>query len=214
MSGHASCTLQLLQTLSSHGERWPCALPAMLRPATARMDGVPAPLSLPSAKSAHKHVVYWPQPHCAVTWATLLLQLRPLTCPDRRTLSQQELFSPTGPQNPPSHSTVARRVYVCSSHVGVPLHPGIQECSRGDAAQHRKLCVPFGFLRVLAQLRFGWAHLEVEQGRKHRPKVPREAILCRLCSGDDLTFAMRQAVLPRTGSSAHVEDLKHGMSCV
>jgi hypothetical protein len=61
-----------------------------------------------------------------------------------------------------------------------------------------KLCLPFGVLRVLAQLRIGWAHLEVEQGRKCRPKVPREARLCRLCSGDDATLAMRQAVLART----------------
>jgi hypothetical protein len=101
---------------------------------------------------------------------------------------------------------------MCAHHMWVyPLHPGIQECSRGDAEQHTKLCVPFGVLHVLAQLCIGWAHLEVEQGRKHRLKVPREAILCRLCSGDDATFAMRQAVLPRTGSSAHVEDLKHAL---
>jgi hypothetical protein len=75
--------------------------------------------------------------------------------------------------------------------------------------QHTKLCVPFGVLRVLAQLCIGWAHLEVEQGRKRRPKVPREACLCRLCCGTDATLTMCQAVLARTGSSAHVEDLKH-----
>jgi hypothetical protein len=51
----------------------------------------------------------------------------------------------------------------------------------------------------------GWAHLEVEQGRKRRLKVPSEAR--RLCSGDDATLAMRPAtVLAGTGSSAHVED--------
>jgi hypothetical protein len=75
-----------------------------------------------------------------------------------------------------------------------------------DAPQHTKLCLPFGVLRILAQLRIGWAHLEFVKGRKPRPKVPREARLCRLCSGDDATLAMRQAVLARTGSSAHVED--------
>jgi hypothetical protein len=58
-------------------------------------------------------------------------------------------------------------------------------------------------------MRIRWAHLEVEQGRKCRPKVPREARLCRLCSGDEATLAMRQAVLASTGSGAHVEDLKH-----
>jgi hypothetical protein len=70
------------------------------------------------------------------------------------------------------------------------------------------MCTPFGASRALAQLRIGWVHLEVVQGRKRRPKLPREAVVCRLCSGDDATLAMRQAVLTRTGSTAHVEDLK------
>jgi hypothetical protein len=39
--------------------------------------------------------------------------------------------------------------------------------------------------------------------------VPREARLCRLCCGDDATLSMRQAVLARRGSSAHVKGLKH-----
>jgi hypothetical protein len=103
-------------------------------------------------------------------------------------------------------------VSMCTHHMWVyPLDPGIQDFSRGNAPQHTKLCLPFGVLRVLAQLRIGWARLEVEQGRKCRPKVPREARLCRLCSGDDATLAMRQAILARTGSSARVEDLKHFM---
>jgi hypothetical protein len=72
------------------------------------------------------------------------------------------------------------------------MDPGIQEFSRGNAPPHTKLCLPFGVLRVLAQLRIGWAHLEVEQGRKRRPKVPRAARLCRLCSGEDATLAMCQ----------------------
>jgi hypothetical protein len=104
----------------------------------------------------------------------------------------------------------SRGVSMCTHHMWVyPLDPGIQDFSRGNAPQYTKLCLPFGVLRVLAQLRIGWAHLEVEQGRKRRPKVPREARLCRLCSGDDAALAMRQAVLARTGSSARVEDLKH-----
>ena len=99
---------------------------------------------------------------------------------------------------------------MCTHHMWVyPLDPAVQDFSRGNAPEYTKLCLPFGVLRVLAQLRIGWAHLEVEQGRKRRPKVPREARLCRLCSGDDATLAMRQAVLARTGCSAHVEDLKH-----
>jgi hypothetical protein len=43
---------------------------------------------------------------------------------------------------------------MCTHHMWVyPLDPGIEDFSRG---------VPFGVLRVLAQLRIGWAHLEVE----------------------------------------------------
>jgi hypothetical protein len=105
---------------------------------------------------------------------------------------------------------LSQGVSMCTHHMWVyPLDPGIQDFSRGNAPQHTELCTPCGVLRVLAQLRIGWAHLEVEQGHKRRPKVPREACLCRLCCGDDATVAMRQAVLARTGSSAHVEDLKH-----
>jgi sorting nexin-29 len=104
----------------------------------------------------------------------------------------------------------SRGVSMCTHHKWVyPLDPGIQDFSRGNAPAYTKLCLPFSVLRVLAQLRIGWAHLEVEQGRKRRPKVPREARLCRLCSGDDSTLARRQAVLARTGTSANVEDLKH-----
>jgi hypothetical protein len=39
---------------------------------------------------------------------------------------------------------------------------------RGNAPQHTKLCLPYGVLRFLAQLRIGWAHLEDEQGRERR----------------------------------------------
>jgi hypothetical protein len=53
------------------------------------------------------------------------------------------------------------------------------------------------------------AHLEVEQGRKRRPKPPRLDRLCKLCSGVDATQARRLAVLHKTGTSMNLEDLKH-----
>jgi hypothetical protein len=52
------------------------------------------------------------------------------------------------------------------------LDPVIQDLSRGNAPPYTKLRLSFGVLLVLAQLRIGWAHLEVEQGHKRRPKVP------------------------------------------
>jgi hypothetical protein len=45
------------------------------------------------------------------------------------------------------------------------------------------------------------SHLEVEQGRKRRPKTPRLDRLCKLCSKVDATLARRLAVLHRTGTS-------------
>ena len=69
--------------------------------------------------------------------------------------------------------------------------------------------MPFTRLRTLAQLRLGSAHLEVEQGRKRRPKTPRHDRLCKLCSADGATPAHRPVVLQRTGTSRNVEDLKH-----
>jgi hypothetical protein len=51
-------------------------------------------------------------------------------------------------------------VSMCTHHMWVyPLDPGIQDFSRSNAPQHTKLCLPFGVLRVLVQLRIGWAHL-------------------------------------------------------
>lgn len=95
---------------------------------------------------------------------------------------------------------------MCTYHIQVyPLDLDIQEISRGNAPQHTTLCLPFGVLRVLAQLRICWANLEVEHGCKCCQKVPREARLCRLCSGDDAALARRQAVLARTGFGALVE---------
>jgi hypothetical protein len=71
------------------------------------------------------------------------------------------------------------------------------------------LCLPFACLRNLAQLRIGCAHLEVEQGRKCRPTVPRQDRVCRLCSVDGAPQERKVAVLTRTGITGNVEDLKH-----
>lgn len=90
-----------------------------------------------------------------------------------------------------------------------PLDPGFDPFSRDHNPPHTKLCLPFVVARNLAQLRIGSAHLEVEQGRKSRLSTPRAARLCRLCSGEDATLSRRQAVLARTGTGHHVEDLKH-----
>ena len=87
--------------------------------------------------------------------------------------------------------------------------PDVDFYSRATASAHTKLCLPFTRLKVLVQLRIGCAHLEVEQGRKRRPKEPRHERLCKLCSGEDATLARRLAVFSRTGTSRNVEDLKH-----
>jgi len=55
----------------------------------------------------------------------------------------------------------------------------------------------------------GCAHLEVEQGRKRRPKVPRHDRLCKLCSGEDAPLGRWLAAFSRTGTGRNVEDLKH-----
>ena len=92
-----------------------------------------------------------------------------------------------------------------------PLDPEFDPFSRGDAAPHTKLCLPFDVARNLAQLRIGSAHLEVEQGRKRRVSIPRADRVCRLCSSEDAVLSHRRAVLARTGTSRNVEDLKHFM---
>jgi hypothetical protein len=51
--------------------------------------------------------------------------------------------------------------------------------------------------------------IEVEQGRKRRPAVPRQDRLCKLCSVEGAPQDRQVAVLARTGSSSNVEDLKH-----
>jgi hypothetical protein len=75
---------------------------------------------------------------------------------------------------------------------------------------YTKLCLPFGVLRVLARLRIDWAHLEVEQGRNGARKCPERRAFAA-CVLRRTLLLLCQAVLARTGSTAHVEDLKHFM---
>jgi hypothetical protein len=89
-----------------------------------------------------------------------------------------------------------------------PLNPQVDLYTRAAAPPHTRLCLPFARLKNLAQLRIGCAHLEVEQGRKRRPAVPRQDRLCKLCSVEGAPQERQVAVLARTGSSSNVEDLK------
>jgi hypothetical protein len=90
-----------------------------------------------------------------------------------------------------------------------PLNPQADLYTRAAASPHTRFCLPFARLRNLAQLRIGCAHLEVEQGRKRRPVVPRQDRVCRLCSVDGAPQERRAAALARTGTGSNVEDLKH-----
>lgn len=90
-----------------------------------------------------------------------------------------------------------------------PVDPDVDFYARAAAPKHTKLCLPFVRLRTYAQLRVGYAHLEVEQGRKRWPVTPRAQRTCKLCSGDDAQLSFRQRVLLRTGRADNVEDLKH-----
>jgi hypothetical protein len=65
-----------------------------------------------------------------------------------------------------------------------PLNPQVDLYTRAAAPPHTRLCLPFARLKNLAQLRIGCAHLEVQQGRKRRPAVPRQDRLCQLCSAE------------------------------
>jgi len=104
----------------------------------------------------------------------------------------------------------SRGIAMCQHAVWVyPVDPSVDFYTRATAPTHTRLCLPFTQLRNLAQLRIGCAHLEVEQGRKRRPKVPRPDRLCKLCSGEDAPLARRLAAFSRTGTSRNVEDLKH-----
>ena len=112
----------------------------------------------------------------------------------------QQLDPRTAPSKGISMCTHAAWVY--------PL-PADAECpSRAAAPSHTKVLASVSIIKNYLQLRIGCAHLEVERGRKGR-QVPRAERLCRLCSGEDATLAMRQAVVSRTGTSQNVEDLKH-----
>ncbi len=90
-----------------------------------------------------------------------------------------------------------------------PVDPSVDFYNRANAPKHTKLCLPFVRLRNYAQLRIGYAHLGVEQGRKRRPMTPREQRLCKLCCGEDALLSRRQLVVARTGQADNVEDLKH-----
>lgn len=90
-----------------------------------------------------------------------------------------------------------------------PLDDVPLSLTRANAPAHTRLCLPFGVLRNLAQLRVGWSGLEVEQGRKRRPQVPRELRVCKLCTGERAPLRWRRLTLLRSGSLRPVEDLKH-----
>jgi hypothetical protein len=74
------------------------------------------------------------------------------------------------------------RNQLCPVHIHTPLDPQVDLYTRAAAPPHTRLFLPFARLKNLAQLRIGCAHLEVEQGRKRRPAVPRQDRLCKLCS--------------------------------
>jgi sorting nexin-29 len=128
----------------------------------------------------------------------------------KRTLT--ELFKARWQPDPPANPRLAPSVglSMCTHRGWVyPFDASIPEFTRANAPSHNKLCLPFVVLRCYAQLRLGWAHLEIDRGRQRRPQVPRVARLCRLCSGEQAPLARRQAVLARTGTSDNVEDLLH-----
>jgi hypothetical protein len=107
-------------------------------------------------------------------------------------------------------SAPSQGIHMRTHHAWVyPLLPEFDPFSRDHAAPHTKLCLPFVVLRNLAQLRIGSAHLENEQGRKSRVSVPRPERVCSLCCGEGAFLSHRRAILSRTGSAQHVEDLKH-----
>lgn len=85
---------------------------------------------------------------------------------------------------------------------------------RRTAPLHMVLCAPTVHLRTLAQLRLGWAHLQVELGRRQRPSVPREQRVCRVCCGASSPAAWRQLSFSRCNlmqgtALGPVEDLRH-----
>ena len=115
-----------------------------------------------------------------------------------------------GPFHDDPRLAPTKGVAMCHSAKWVlPVDPATDHYDRASAPAHTRLCLPFARLRNLAQLRLGCAHLEVEQGRKCRPKIPRHDRLCKLCSAGSATPAHRVTVLNRTGTNRNVEDLKH-----
>jgi hypothetical protein len=114
------------------------------------------------------------------------------------------------PQAEDPRSAPSRGLALCTHQAWVSRLSGAYDpFARAGAPAHTKLCLPFEVLRAYAQLRVGWARLEVDRGRQCRPAVPRQCRLCRLCCGEDAPLEQRRAVLARTGRTAHVEDLKH-----
>jgi hypothetical protein len=97
--------------------------------------------------------------------------------------------------------------------VGYAVDPDIDCTDRHAAPPHVALCAPNKHLRALAQLRLGWAHLQVELGRRQRPPVPREQRVCRACCGAASPSAWRQLTVQRPHLPANapfsVEDLRH-----
>ena len=119
-------------------------------------------------------------------------------------ISRWQGYQQLDPRTAPS-----KGVSMCTHAAWVSPLPAEVGCfDRAAAPPHTKILASFSIVKNYFQLRVGCAHLEVEQGRKGR-RVPRAERLCRLCSGEDASLAMRQAVIGRTGSSQNVEDLKH-----
>ena len=90
-----------------------------------------------------------------------------------------------------------------------PYDPDTDYCDRRAAPAYTLLCLPSPVLRTLAQLRIGWAHLEVDLGRMQKPPVPRSVRVCRVCSSAGGNVAWRSLSCARSGMHAVVEDLLH-----
>lgn len=90
-----------------------------------------------------------------------------------------------------------------------PYEPDTDYCDRHSAPAYTLLCLPFPVLRNLAQLRIGWAHLEVDLGRMKKPTVPRGMRACRACNCASSNAAWQQLSRARSGLHEVVEDLLH-----
>jgi hypothetical protein len=126
-----------------------------------------------------------------------------------RSLAQLFMSRWQGLQQLDPRAAPSKEISMCTHAAWVyPLPAEVGGFSRAAAPPHTKILASFSVLQNYFQLRVGCAHLEVEQGRKGH-QAPRAERLCRLCSGEDASLAMRQAVIARTGTSQNVEDLKH-----